>query len=553
MKIALAQINPTVGDIEGNTKRILDGIERARSTGARLVVSTELAVFGYPPKDLVLRQDMVCRNVSAVEYIASRCTDMTAVVGFIQPDPSGAGEGNFNAAAVCHDGAVRATYAKRLLPTYDVFDERRYFNAGTQVRTIPLDADGERRCVGLTICEDLWNNRQFQGRRVYGVDPIEQTVAAGADLLITLSASPYRVGAQRIREDLFAEQIRQRGVPLVYVNQVGGNDDLIFDGASLVLDASGRVVARAKAFAEDLLIVDLDAPGKAGIEAYPDRVGGVRRALVLGVRDYLEKCGFETAVVGLSGGIDSAVTAALAVEAVGAKRVQGVAMPSRFSSTHSIEDARRLAENLGIGFTIVPIDDVHRAMEEAVAPHFAKAAPDASTVAEENIQARIRGNILMALSNKFGSLLLTTGNKSELAVGYCTLYGDMCGGLAVLSDVPKTVVYELAHDINESAGRPLIPERTITKVPSAELRENQTDQDTLPPYDILDAILEQYVERQEPVDDIVASGFDRATVDRVTRMVDRNEYKRKQSPVGLKVTSRAFGTGRRMPIVARYH
>jgi len=552
MKVALAQVNPTVGEIEGNAARVLDHIEQARSAGAQLIVFPELVVFGYPPKDLVLRKDLVRKNVAAVERIASKCTPITAVVGYIQPDPSGEGKGNFNAAAVCADGVIQATYAKMLLPTYDVFDETRYFNAGTEVQTFLLATGKDRACAGLTICEDLWNDRQFEGRRVYGIDPVERNVAAGADLLINLSASPYRAGVQQEREPLFAAQIRACGVTLVYVNQVGGNDDLIFDGASLVLDAKGEVLARAKAFAEDLVIVDLAKPRGARVQAYPDRVGSIREALVLGMRDYIRKCGFEKAVIGLSGGIDSAVSAALAVEAVGPERVQGVTMPSRFSSSHSVEDSRQLAEDLGIDFMIVPIEGVHRAMEEAVTPHFPVAARDTFTTTEENIQARIRGNILMALSNKLGLLLVTTGNKSELAVGYCTLYGDMCGGLAVLSDVPKTVVYELARHINESAGYPRIPQRTIAKVPSAELRENQTDQDTLPPYDILDAILERYVEREQAVDDIVGEGFDRKIVEQVARMVDRSEYKRKQAPVGLKVTSRAFGTGRRMPIAARH-
>lgn len=552
MKVALAQINPTVGDIDSNSARILRQLEAGKSAGAQLVVFPELAVFGYPPKDLVLREELVRKNVTALERIASHCTDVTAVVGFVQPDPSGAGQGNFNSAAVCSGGRVVVTYAKMLLPTYDVFDERRYFNAGSNVQTISLPTNGGSVRVGLSICEDLWNDRQFEGRQVYGVDPIERTVAAGIDLLVNLSASPFRAGIQQDRENLFVRQIRQHGVPLVLVNQVGGNDDLIFDGASLALDASGNVIARAKPFEEDLLIVDLDARNGCRIEAYPDRVGGLRQALVLGVRDYVRKCGFDSVVIGLSGGIDSSVAAALAVEALGSDGVQGVAMPSRFSSHHSIEDARKLAENLAISFSVIPIETVHRAMEEAVAQHFAKVPSDGSSVAEENIQARIRGNILMALSNKSGSLLLTTGNKSEIAVGYCTLYGDMCGGLAVLSDVPKTVVYELARDINESAGCPRIPQRAIDKAPSAELRENQTDQDTLPPYDTLDAVLEHYVEHERGVDDIVDRGFDRTIVERVARMVDGSEYKRKQAPVGIKVTSRAFGTGRRMPIAASF-
>ena len=549
MKVALAQINPTVGDIDGNTARIIDRIAQARGAAVPLVVFPELAVFGYPPKDLLLREDLVRRNTAALERIAARCIDLTAVVGYVQPDPSGAGKGIFNAAAVCRDREVMASYAKMLLPTYDVFDETRYFSPGRDVQTFPLPTGQGSLCVGLTICEDLWNDRQFEGRRVYGFDPVQQTVDSGAELLVCISASPYRAGAQSQRESIFAEQIRQHGVPLIYVNQVGGNDDLIFDGASLVLNSQGTAVARAAAFAEDMVIVDLNAPAPADVVPYPDRIANIRQALVLGVRDYLHKCGFRKAVIGLSGGIDSALTAALAVEAIGPDRIHGVAMPSRYSSAHSVEDAAQLAANLGIDFAVIAIEDVHRTMEQAMGSHLGDKPPG---VAEENMQARIRGNILMTLSNKFGWLLLTTGNKSELAVGYCTLYGDMCGGLAVLSDVPKTTVYELARHINASAGRARIPQRTIDKIPSAELREDQCDQDTLPPYDTLDAILEHYVEHDRAIDDIVERGFERATVEEVARMVERNEYKRKQTPVGLKVTSRAFGTGRRMPIAAKY-
>ena len=548
MKIALAQVNPTVGDIDGNQSRIVEWIEKARAEGANLVVFPELAVFGYPPKDLLLRQDLIRRNVRAMEQIAERCVGITAMVGYVQPDPSGAGKGIFNSAAICRDGKIHASYAKRLLPTYDVFDETRYFSPGSGPLVTEIDSGSGTIRLGLTICEDLWNDRQFIGRRVYGFDPIRQTAAAGAEVIVNLASSPYVAGKQAEREAIFAEQIREQGAPLVYVNQVGGNDDLIFDGAGLVLDGKGQVVARTEAFAEDLLYADLETGGR--VESYPDRIPGICRAVVLGIRDYIRKCGFEKVIIGLSGGIDSALTAALAVEAVGADRVCGVAMPSRFSSDHSLSDAEALASNLGIAYSVIPIEDVHRSMEIAVADHFKDQSPG---IAEENIQARIRGAILMALSNKFGWLLLTTGNKSELAVGYCTLYGDMCGGLAVLSDVPKTVVYEMSRYLNAEAKRPGIPENVLTKPPSAELRAGQCDQDSLPPYEILDAILEHYVEEDMSVDDIIGCGFDRATVEEVVRMVDRNEYKRKQAPVGLKVTSRAFGSGRRMPIAARCH
>ena len=551
MRIGLAQINPTVGDVEGNTVKILEHVRRAEAEGADAVVFPELAVFGYPPKDLVLRKDIVQQNVEAVKRIAAACTRVTALVGYVQPDPSGAGKGVLNAAGVCRNGRIETWYAKMLLPMYDVFDEARYFNTGHEARLFDLKRAGETVRAGITICEDLWNNQQFEGRQVYGIDPVDITARAGANLLINLSASPYRAGVEPRRERLFAAQMREHRIPLVYVNQVGGNDDLVFDGAGMVMDAEGKVIARAKAFEEDFLVADLADPGANRVEPQPDFLDGIRKALVLGTRDYVTKCGFREVVVGLSGGIDSAVTAALAVEALGAARVHGVAMPSRFSSPHSLEDARTLAKNLGVEFRVVPIESAHRAMEQTLSESFAGRKPD---VTEENVQSRIRGGILMALSNKFGWMLLTTGNKSELAVGYCTLYGDMCGGLAMLSDVPKTTVYDLARRINESAGREQIPRRTIERAPTAELRENQTDQDVLPPYEVLDEILEQYVEQDRPPDDIVAMGFrfDRATVERVASMVRTSEHKRKQAAVGIKVTSRAFGTGRRFPIAAKY-
>jgi NAD+ synthetase len=411
--------------------------------------------------------------------------------------------------------------------------------------------------VGVTICEDLWNNHQFDGRPVYVADPVELTFRAGATLLANLSASPYRAGVEPRREALFAAQMREHRTALVYVNQVGGNDDLVFDGASMVMDAAGRVVARAKAFEEDLLIAEIDpaapasnfagAPGR--IEPQPDYLEGMRKALVLGTRDYVRKCGFHDVIVGLSGGIDSALTAALAVEALGAARVHGVALPSRYSSPQSLEDARHLAANLGIELRVISIENGHRAMEAALAESFTGRAPD---VAEENIQSRIRGLLLMALANKFGWMLLTTGNKSELAVGYCTLYGDMCGGLAMLSDVPKTTVYELSRRINAVAGCEVIPRRTIDRVPTAELRPHQTDQDTLPPYEVLDAILQHHLDGERSAGEIIQMGFDRPTVERVVGMVRAGEHKRKQSPVGLKVSGRAFGTGRRYPIASRY-
>jgi len=549
MRIALAQVNATVGDIDGNARQVISGIAEARSKGVQLVVFQELVTLGYPPKDLLLRRALVDRNVEVLTSIASACIDITAVVGYVQRDPTGDGTGLLNSAAVCRNGRIELSYAKNLLPTYDVFDETRYFNPGSESAVFDVpDGDGCLR-VGLTICEDLWGDEQFGARRVYDRDPVGRTVKAGAKLILNIAASPFEAGKLKIRESLFAGQAREHRVPVVCVNQIGGNDDLLFDGASAVFDSAGLLTARAKAFAEDLLVFDMADAGANRIEPYPDRVNSIRRALVVGTRDYVRKCGFAEVIIGLSGGIDSAVTAAVAVEALGAERVHGLAMPSRYSSDHSIEDAQELADNLGILMDIVSIEKSHRAVEQAMQPLFADRRPG---VTEENIQARIRGNFLMSLSNKFGYLLLTTGNKSELAVGYCTLYGDMCGGLAVLSDVPKTVVYELAELMNATSDKPCIPRRSIDKPPSAELCPDQTDQDSLPPYDVLDAILEGYVEREESVDTIAKAGFDRALVERIARLVDLNEYKRKQAAVGLKVTSRAFGTGRRMPVAARY-
>lgn len=549
MRIGLAQINPIVGDIEGNTAKILEYIARAEAEAADIVVFPELAVFGYPPKDLVLRKDIVRQNFEAMQRVAAACTQVTAIVGYAHPDPSGEGKGVLNAAGVCRNGRLESWYAKMLLPMYDVFDEARYFNTGHEARLVDFSEDGRSVRAGITICEDLWNNQQFEGRQVYGIDPVDVTARAGANLLINLSASPYRAGVEPRREQLFSTQMREHRIPLVYVNQVGGNDDLIFDGASMVMDATGTVIARAKAFEEDLLIVDLSDSAGNRMEPQPDFLDGIRKALVLGTRDYVTKCGFQEVVLGLSGGIDSAVTAALAVEALGPGCVHGVAMPSRFSSPHSLEDARSLATTLGVDFRTIPLENAHRSMEATLSESFAGRSAD---VTEENMQSRIRGGILMALSNKFGWMLLTTGNKSELAVGYCTLYGDMCGGLAMLSDVPKTTVYELARRINEVAGCDMIPRRTIERAPTAELRENQTDQDVLPPYEILDEILELYVEQDRSPDEIAAMGFERTMVERIARMVRTSEHKRKQSPVGLKVTSRAFGTGRRFPIAAKY-
>jgi len=549
MRIALAQINPLVGDIAGNCERIAAGIEAARRESADLVAFPELAVVGYPPKDLLLKPHFVQRNVNAVEHLASRCRGIVAVFGFVRPNPQETGKNLLNSAAICGEGRVLHVHDKVLLPTYDVFDESRYFASAACGEVVTLRLGDRDWRLGFSICEDLWSQESFNGHRLYRDDPVGHVAAAGAELLVNISASPFCARKPEARREIFRRQILRYHRPLVYVNQVGGNDDLIFDGGSACFSSDGTVLAQAKFFDEDMLIYDTAALGAARCESVPDELGSVHAALVLGTRDYVCKCGFRDVVLGLSGGIDSAVTAAVAVEALGAEHVHGVAMPSRFSSAHSLADAEQLARNLGIDYRVISIADFHRAAEALLAPHFGDQPPG---TAEENLQARARGNVLMALSNKFGWLLLSTGNKSELAVGYCTLYGDMSGGLAVISDVPKTMVYALARRINSRAGRALIPKSTLTKPPSAELRDNQTDQDTLPPYEVLDPILAGYVEREMSVDELVREGFDRGTVERVARLVDGNEYKRKQAATGLRVTSRAFGTGRRMPIAARY-
>jgi NAD+ synthetase len=544
MKIALAQLNPTVGDIAANTSSIESAIHEGRGLGADLVVLPELSIVGYPPKDLLLKKSFVQSNVEAVQYIASRCEGVAALVGYVEPNQRPDGRLLHNAAAYCVNGRVAATRYKSLLPTYDVFDEHRYFEPGGTVD--PLELQGLE--IGLSICEDLWNDPDMIGRKLYHRDPLGELSEGGAKLFINMAASPFCLDRPRFREELFASRVRRYGLPLLFCNQVGGNDELIFDGGSLAMAADGSIIGQAKPFEEDILLVDLVQTDKNRCEPRADGTPSVYTALVLGVRDYACKCGFSRAVVGLSGGIDSAVTCAIASAALGPRNVVGIAMPSRHSSNHSLDDARALAEGLGIGFYTVPIEDAHRGMERTMEGLFSGTEPG---VAEENIQARIRGNILMSYSNKFGALLLSTGNKSELATGYCTLYGDMSGGLAVISDTPKMMVYDVARHINERAGRPIIPENTLSKPPSAELKPDQTDQDTLPDYEILDGILKRYVEQEQSAEEIVEAGYDADIVRDTIRRVDRNEYKRKQAAPGLRVTSRAFGFGRRMPIAAR--
>lgn len=563
MRIALAQINPTVGDIPGNAALIQDAIDRAKDAQARLVVFPELAIIGYPPKDLLLKPDAIDQCLAAVEKLAESCTDITAVIGLPVRSDKNAGRALHNAAALCADGQIASLHLKHLLPTYDVFDEQRYFEPGPRIDLSTID----NVKLGISICEDLWNDRDTFTRQLYHDNPVDELAAAGAELFINCSASPYIVRKHAFRLKLMANVARKHNIPMVYCNQVGGNDELVFDGNSCVLDAQGNIIAHAKGFEEDLLIADVpmgdDAKASDNrIETPKEGLASVYEALVLGLRDYVSKCGFKKIVMGLSGGIDSAVSCAIAVAAIGSENVHGIGMPSRYSSGGSVEDARELANNLNVKFDVIPIEPGHAAMEGMLKDLFTEIAPNLpGGVTEENIQARLRGNLMMGLSNKTGEMLVTTGNKSEMAVGYCTLYGDMCGGFSVLVDVPKTMVYDLAKWINDDPQSPLrkqfngvtIPVDTITKPPSAELRPDQTDQDSLPEYEVLDEIIERYVEREQSVQTIVnETGFEEAVVTRIARLIDINEYKRKQAAPGLKITGRAFGFGRRMPIAQRY-
>ena len=543
MKIALIQHDPTIGDVDGNTAIIGRYIQQARARGAELAVFPEQAILGYPAKDLLLRRELIARNVAAMDDLAEQTRDIAVLIGYAEPNEQPHGRPLFNTAALLSGGRIIARWRKRLLPTYDVFDEARYFEPAEPQAAVEFR---ERR-LGVTICEDLLSEEMF-GRPLYARDPVADLAERGADLMINVSASPYFVDKHAWRTERMAASARRHGVPLLYANQVGGNDELLFDGASCAFDTHGDLVAQARSFDEDLLMVDLNDLAASRLAPVPEGVAGVRDALVMGLRDYMRKCGFAAAVVGLSGGIDSAVVAALAAEALGPDKVHGVAMPSRYSSDHSVADAKALAENLGMRFSIIPIESMHAASEQTLAPHLQS---DELGITEENIQARCRGVILMALSNKFGAILLTTGNKSEVAVGYCTLYGDMAGGLAVISDVPKTMVYQIARGINEREGREIIPESTLSKPPSAELRPDQFDQQSLPPYDQLDAILERYEERLQSREEIIQAGTDEKTLDDLISKIRISEYKRQQAAPGLKVTSRAFGFGRRMPIAAR--
>ncbi len=559
-RIALAQVNPTVGDFAGNAAAIRDACVRARAAGAALVCFPELAVCGYPPRDFLDMPEFLERAAAAMRELAQPAEwsrGLAVVVGFPEAVAGAPPPGVYNAAALIEGGRVAAVGRKSLLPTYDVFDETRYFLPAAVATATPATRPG--LTLGLSICEDIWNDKRFWDVTRYARDPIAELTRAGADLVVNISASPYGLGKPALRERMLGQGARHHGTPVAYVNQVGGNDSLLFDGGSVLIGPTGEVLARAPLMEEAILVAGTDGSGAAVLapdgslrpappapDASPEgQADEIFRALSMGVRDYVRKCGFASAVVGLSGGIDSALTACLAADALGPANVLGVAMPSRFSSAHSREDARELASSLGIRFQEVPIEPLHAAWLASLDRAFGHEPAD---VTAQNVQARIRGQILMAISNETGALVLSTGNKSELAVGYCTLYGDMAGGLAVIGDLPKMWVYRVARAANRLAGRTLIPERTFSKVPSAELRPDQTDQDTLPPYEVLDDILAAHVEERLPFEAIVARGHSPDLVRRVLGMVINSEYKRRQAAPVLKVSAKAFGEGRRFPI-----
>jgi NAD+ synthase (glutamine-hydrolysing) len=543
VKIALGQINPTVGDFSGNAKKIIDFAQRARSAGAGLVLFPELSVCGYPPRDLVERPAFVAKNRETVERIAVETNGIAVICGLVTPAHAETGKSVMNSAALLRDGKLAFLQSKMLLPTYDVFDEMRNFAPAREQEL--FDFCGNR--MALTICEDAWNDKHFWNKRLYGFDPVEALIRSGGNFVLNISASPFWLGKRELRRDMLATIARSDKVPVVMVNQVGGNDSLLFDGSSLVLNREGEVIAQGKSFEEDIIYFDSATLEGEMHQQIEGEEASAYAALVLGTRDYVRKCGFGKVIVGLSGGIDSALTAAIATDAMGPENVVGVGMPGPFSSQGSVDDARALAKNLCIRFELLPITDICKSYLNTLQGVFAGLKED---VTEENIQARTRGSLLMALSNKFNAIVLSTGNKSEIAVGYCTLYGDMVGGLAVISDVPKTMVYRISRYVNTL--RPVIPQPSLDKPPSAELRPDQKDSDTLPPYDVLDAILEDYVEDSRSAAEIAKSrGFDLDLVKRVTRMVDRAEYKRQQAAPGIKISAKAFGYGRRFPIAAK--
>ncbi|HEV2198627.1 MAG TPA: NAD+ synthase [Bryobacteraceae bacterium] len=547
MRIALAQINPTVGDLTGNVERMTRFAHQASSREAELVVFPELSIPGYPPRDLVEKTGFIEANERALRELAAATAglNLSVICGYVGRSEAETGKRALNSAAVLDAGEILFRQSKMLLPNYDVFDEARYFRPAEREFLCPLRG----RPSALTICEDAWNDRQYWKQRLYSRDPVEELFDAGAEMMICINASPYNMGKRSIRQGVYRSAARRYAKPIVYVNQVGGNDQLVFDGSSFAINGQGEVIAAARSFDEDLTICDVDAATGDRHGNFTDECEAAYEALVLGTRDYIRKCGFSKVLIGLSGGIDSSLTAAIAVEAVGKENVTGVAMPGPYSSEHSLTDAREMAARIGIRFEVVSITGVCERFERELAPVFDGFPRD---VTEENLQSRLRGVTLMALSNKTGALVLTTGNKSELAVGYCTLYGDMCGGLAVISDVPKTLVYDLSRIANRRH-HGAIPQRVFSKPPSAELRPDQKDTDSLPTYDVLDPILEAYVEHYQPPREIAEKlKLPLELVENIVNKVDRNEYKRQQAAPGLKVTTKAFGIGRRMPIAQRY-
>ena len=551
MRIAIAQLNPIVGDIEGNAERILEAAQTAFNRGAELLLTPELSLCGYPPRDLLLNLGFVEKMSRQLQLLSQELPEKLAVlVGFVEKNTSATVRGEkplFNSIALVKSQEIKQIFTKRLLPTYDVFDEDRYFASGKESQYFQLTENNFK--IGVTICEDVWNDEQFWGQRQYAVNPIADLANLGVDLIVNLSASPYSVGKQKLRESLLSHSATRYNLPIVYVNQVGGNDDLIFDGDSVAFNRQGEVIYRAQAFTSSLELIEFNQDLlPAVIHPLPiDEDEEIYRALVLGVRDYVQKCGFKRVIFGLSGGIDSSLVAAIATDALGKENVLAVMMPSPYSSDHSISDAVALVNNLGIKSEKLAIKEIMTAYDQLLERLFA--GTDFG-IAEENLQSRIRGNLLMALSNKFGHLLLSTGNKSEMAVGYCTLYGDMNGGLAVIADVPKTRVYSLCHWLNRHGE--IIPLNVINKAPSAELKPNQKDQDSLPPYEILDAILALLIDRHQSAEQIIAAGFEPEIVQKVIKLVKNAEFKRKQAPPGLKISDRAFGTGWRMPIASRW-